>query len=192
MNTGIIASRYARALLRRVEETGNGETVLRQVKVLGQALDALPEFRDVVAERMGVTYSQKMKLFQAALVPTAADAPREPLAPELCVFLEVLMRNDRIGDVRLIFHSFESAYHRARGLKKGTLRVVLPSPDLESRLRQFVESRTGCRLLLKTEVDPSLIGGFVFEIEDLLLDASVRHQLEIIRNQFVERNRRIV
>jgi F-type H+-transporting ATPase subunit delta len=192
MNTGIIASRYARALLRRVEETGNGEAVLRQVKVLGQALDALPEFRDVVAERMGVTYSQKMKLFEAALVPTAADTPREPLAPELRVFLELLMRNDRIGDVRLIFHSFESAYYRARDLKKGTLRVVLPSPDLEARLRQFVESRTGCGLLLKTEVDPSLIGGFVFEIEDLLLDASVRHQLEIIRDQFVERNRRIV
>lgn len=192
MNTGIIASRYARALLKRVDETGNGETVLRQVKALGQVLDAVPELRNVVAGRKEVTYSRKIKLFEAALVPKDADALREPLAPELRGFLELLMRNDRIGDVRLIFHGFERAYYRARGLKKGVLRVVTPSPDLEERLRHLVESKTGCRLLLKTEVDPSLIGGFVFEIEDLLLDASVRHQLEIIRNQFVERNRRIV
>ena len=56
----------------------------------------------------------------------------------------------------------------------------------------MIESRTGKKLLLKTEVDESLIGGFLLEVEDQLLDASVSHQLELIKRQFVERNRRIV
>ena len=64
--------------------------------------------------------------------------------------------------------------------------------SLESRLREVVERQTGCKLLLKTEVDPALIGGFVFEVDDLLLDASVSRQIDIIRRQFIEKNRRIV
>jgi len=42
------------------------------------------------------------------------------------------------------------------------------------------------------DVDPSLIGGFVFDIENYLLDASIKRQLDRIREQFVERNRRII
>ena len=65
-------------------------------------------------------------------------------------------------------------------------------PALESRLRDLVEKQTGCKLILKTEVNPSLIGGFVFEVEDTVLDASVSRQLDFIRRQFIEKNRRIV
>ena len=56
----------------------------------------------------------------------------------------------------------------------------------------LIKKRTGKTLLLTTDVDESLIGGFVLEVEDRLLDASVSRQLEIIKNQFVEKNRRIV
>ena len=63
---------------------------------------------------------------------------------------------------------------------------------LEDKLKALIESSTGKTLLLVTEVDQSLIGGFVLEVEDKLLDASVSRQLERIRAQFVERNRRIV
>ena len=41
-------------------------------------------------------------------------------------------------------------------------------------------------------MDPDLVGGFVFDLEDYLLDASVRRQLDLIREQFIEKNRRII
>ena len=41
-------------------------------------------------------------------------------------------------------------------------------------------------------VDPSLIGGFVFDLGDEILDASVSSQLEKIRRAFIDKNRRIV
>jgi F-type H+-transporting ATPase subunit delta len=42
------------------------------------------------------------------------------------------------------------------------------------------------------EVDPAIVGGFVFTVDDLMLDASVARQIELIRRQFVEKNNRIV
>lgn len=199
MNTGIIATRYATALLKLVEETGSGELVAAQVQVIEKALDEVPDFRRAVDDP-AVAAVQKISLFEASL--------KDSMAQELHKFLELLIRNGRIGDVRLVLTTFVTEYYRSRHIKRARLVVADPAlldpvpvegslrqaqrPALESRLRDLVEKQTGCRLILKTEVNPSLIGGFVFEVEDTVLDASVSRQLDFIRCQFIEKNRRIV
>lgn len=206
MNTGIIATRYATALLKLVEETGSGELVAAQVQVIEKALDEVPDFRRAVDDP-AVAAVRKISLFEAAL--------KDSMAQELHKFLELLIRNGRIGDVRLVLTTFVTEYYRSRHIKRARLVVADPAlldpeptpsdpvpvegslrqvqrPALESRLRDLVEKQTGCRLILKTEVNPSLIGGFVFEVEDTVLDASVSRQLDFIRRQFIEKNRRIV
>lgn len=206
MNTGIIATRYATALLKLVEETGSGELVAAQVQVIEKALDEVPDFRRAVDDP-AVAAVQKISLFEASL--------KDSMAQELHKFLELLIRNGRIGDVRLVLTTFVTEYYRSRHIKRARLVVADPAlldpeptpsdpvpvegplrqaqrPALESRLRDLVEKQTGCRLILKTEVNPSLIGGFVFEVEDTVLDASVSRQPDFIRRQFIEKNRRIV
>ena len=188
MNTGIIATRYATALLKLVDETGSGDVVAAQVQVIEKALDEVPEFRRAVDDP-AVSVVRKISLFEAAL--------KDSMAQELRKFLELLIRNGRIGDVRLVLTTFVTEYYRSRHIKRARLVVADPAlldlgSTLESRLRDLVEKQTGCKLILKTEVNPSLIGGFVFEVEDTVLDASVSRQLDIIRRQFIEKNRRIV
>lgn len=206
MNTGIIATRYATALLKLVEETGSGSAVVDQVRIIEKAIDELPDFRRAVSDPT-VAAVQKISLFEASL--------KDSMAQELHKFLELLIRNGRIGDVRLVLTTFVTEYYRSRHIKRARLVVADPAlldpeptpsdpvpvegslrqaqrPALESRLRDLVEKQTGCRLILKTEVNPSLIGGFVFEVEDTVLDASVSRQLDFIRRQFIEKNRRIV
>ena len=189
MNTGIIASRYATALLKLVEETGGGETVIRQVEALSKTLDVMPELRRAVDDSKTVSSDQKLALFETVL--------DEELAPELRKFIGLVIENGRVADIRLIFKSFISDYYNSKGIIRGKL--ILPSANspqtlkgLVDKLEMLVHDRTGKKLLLTTEVNESLIGGFVFEVEDQLLDASVSHQLEMIRRQFIERNRRIV
>lgn len=226
MNTGIIATRYATALLKLVDETGSGELVAAQVQVIEKALDEVPDFRRAVDDP-AVAAVQKISLFEASL--------KDSMAQELHKFLELLIRNGRIGDVRLVLTTFVTEYYRSRHIKRARLVVAdpallssssvsgsdspvagsdssvagsvrgtvirqtrLPEGDsrrpgsLESRLRELIGKETGCELLLETKVDPSLIGGFVFEVEDMILDASVSRQLDVIRHQFIEKNRRIV
>lgn len=206
MNTGIIATRYATALLKLVEETGSGSAVVDQVRIIEKALDELPDFRRAVDDPV-VAAVQKISLFEASL--------KDSMAQELHKFLELLIRNGRIGDVRLVLTTFVTEYYRSRHIKRARLVVADPAlldpeptpsdpvpvegslrqaqrPALESRLRELIGKETGCELLLETKVDPSLIGGFVFEVEDMILDASVSRQLDVIRHQFIEKNRRIV
>ena len=209
MNTGIIATRYATALLKLVDETGCGDVVAAQVQTVEKALDEVPDFRRAVDDP-AVAPAKKIALFEAALSSGAESVEGTSLAPDLRKFLELLIRNGRIGDVRLIFTTFITEYYRARHIKCAKLVVADPAllspeptpsdpelaeplrPTLDVRLRDLIEKQTGCKLILKTEVNPSLIGGFVFEVEDTVLDASVSRQLDIIRSQFIEKNRRIV
>ena len=47
-------------------------------------------------------------------------------------------------------------------------------------------------VIMDSTVDESLEGGFVFEVDGYMLDASVRTQMERIRREFIEKNNRIV
>ena len=51
MSEGIIASRYAKALLKLVDETGNGEVVVRQVQELQEAMGSVPDLRRAVDDK---------------------------------------------------------------------------------------------------------------------------------------------
>ena len=158
MNTGIISSRYATALLRYTQETGGGERVCAQVRRLLEH----PEERPAALE------------------------------PELERFVRLLVKNGRLGEVRFIFRSFIAMYYRSRGIRVARLTTAVPAQELEQKLRSMLERQLGCEVLLESDVDPDLLGGFTLEVGDYLLDASVRRQIETIRRQFVISNNRIV
>ena len=117
----------------------------------------------------------------------------EPMAPELDRFLDLLMEIGRIGALRMILLDFKDRDQRSLGFRKGRLTVAVPPPeDLLTRLKALVKERTGDEADIEVEVDPSLIGGFVFDIDDAIIDKSVARKLELIKLQFIEKNRRIV
>ena len=158
MNTGIISSRYAMALLRLVDETGNGEAVYGQVVQILKNPDSMPS----------------------------------ELEPELSHLVEVLVDNKRLENVKFILHRFTELFNASRGRRLVTLRTAVPAPELQQRIKDLLQERFGGEIVLEADVDPELIGGFKLTIDDKLLDASVSHQLEEIRRQLKEKNKRIV
>ena len=158
MNTGIIATRYATALLRYTEETGGGERVCAQVRLL---------------------------------LARPGERP-DRLEPELERLVRLLVKNGRLEDVRFIFRSFLAMYYRSRGIRVARLTTAVPSAELERKLRTVLENQFGGDVLIESDVNPDLLGGFTLEVDDYMLDASVRRQIETIRRQFVIQNNRIV
>ena len=186
MDIGIIASRYARALLKYVAETGEGERVCAQAGRLERALAEVPELSALLDNPETVSAAAKMKLFAAAL-------DGEKMAPSLERFLALVLEKGRTPFLRLMLHDFIDFYHRSQKILHARLTTVTPAgEETLSRLRKLVRSKTGYDVVIATATDPALIGGFVFEIEDYTLDASAAHQLRQIRRQFIENNRRIV
>ena len=186
MNRSIVITRYATALVKYVRETGQGETVCSEAETLMRTIQSTPDLRRMLSAADDVVSpTDKMKLMQSAL--------GNRMSQELNRFLTLLNQNGRMDMAEEILRDFVDLYRRSIGIRKAHLVTVTePSERLLQRLKALVKEKTGDDVIIEVEVDPSLIGGFVFDIDDYLLDASVKRQLDRIREQFIEKNRRII
>jgi len=116
----------------------------------------------------------------------------DALEPDLRNFVALLVQKGRTDYLQRILRTYVDMYCKAAGLSHVTLTSAVASPELEQRVRKELEASTGSRIMLETEVDPSLIGGYRVEVDGMMLDASVRRQFEILQRQFIEKNNRIV
>jgi F-type H+-transporting ATPase subunit delta len=57
------------------------------------------------------------------------------------------------------------------------------TPEQIDRLREALNRATGKDVEVKVVVDPSVLGGVVARVGDLVIDGSVRHRLEQLREQ---------
>ena len=186
MNRSIVITRYAYALVKYVRESGQGELVCSEAETLLKALRTVPDLRRMVtAAQDAVSAFDKKKLLQSAL--------GNRMSQEMSRFLTLLNRNGRMDMVEDILRDFVEIYHRSVGIRKAYLTTATePSERLLQRLKALVKQKMGDDVIIEVEVDPSIIGGFVFDIDEYLLDASVKRQLDLIREQYIERNRRII
>ena len=114
------------------------------------------------------------------------------LEPDLERFIRLLVARGRTDYLRRILRCFLDMYVESVGLKNVRLITAAPFEGLEDMVRESIEKRTGCKVIIETEVDPALIGGFRVIVNGEMMDASVRHQLQLLERQFVEKNIRIV
>lgn len=184
MNAGIIASRYAKALLKYVQEEGVGENVYSQACVLVRMMNQLPQMKDYIKDASDVTMDRKLSLLSAAL-----DSPLDPAIER---FLKMADMHRRLEYFPRMLLSFIEQYRIENKIMVGRLITASHNEGLCDRLEHLFQDKTGAQVHLEESVDADIIGGFVFELDGHLMDASVKGHLERIRRQLVEKNNRIV
>lgn len=184
MNAGPIAHRYAKALLKLVQETGAGEKVYSQACVLVLRMQEVRQLADAIQKHPEVALEHKIQLLSSAL--------GEPLADELLRFVALVFENKRIEHLLRMLSSFLDQYRACCGIKVGRLITACPVPHLKASLESLMQSQTGAVVQLEESVDESLIGGFVLQVDDLRMDASVAVQLQMLRRKLIDNNNRII
>jgi F-type H+-transporting ATPase subunit delta len=110
-----------------------------------------------------------------------------PLAFNLALLLVNQGRLRIAGDISKQFISLLDA-HRGVERAKVIAAVPLAADDREtisSRLGRVIERK----VVIEDRVDPSIIGGFIARIGDLLIDGSIRQRLESLKKSLVEARR---
>lgn len=184
MNTEVISSRYAKALLSYVTEAGTGEKVYSQVCDIVQKMHLVPQLREYVLKLDEITLEKKAGLLSAAL--------DEPLADELVNFMKLVDSHRRMELFQSMLWSFIRRYQEAAGMKVGSLITATSDDGLCERLEDILGKRTSSKVDFSCKVDPELIGGFVLELDGYRLDASTRSALDRIRKRLVDEGNRIV
>lgn len=184
MNTGLISVRYATALLEFAKETNSVEAVYGEVKLLTLMFSKMGELR-LVLENPVMPVAEKRKL-----ILNAAGGKTSKTFEE---FTELLLNNKREVQVQNIMLKFIDLYRAQKNIRYGKLTTALDvDAATEKRLISLVTDQVGGTLELEKVVDPEILGGFKLEVDNVRWDASISSQLKRIKNEYIERNRRIV
>ncbi|MEE9543478.1 MAG: ATP synthase F1 subunit delta [Thermodesulfobacteriota bacterium] len=179
MAISTIAKRYARALLEiGVEEKAHAKfgTELRDIYAVSTGN---PELTGALSNRM----------FKLEERRALADGVLDMLGATDMVkrFIRILIDNGKIGQLEDVC----SAYFDLEDELSGRIRVDVETPgaapqgfitDLKARLKE----ETGKEIIVNHGENPEIVGGFVIRVGNVLLDASLKVQLEHMKEKIVE------
>lgn len=170
MTSLIIAKRYARALLEIGREDGKFEDYGRELTQFSSLLAEAPELESALVNPAFPLESRKNLL--------SAILAKMGLAPIVNNFFRLLMDRGRIGVARDITTVYGMLLDEVKGVTRAevTSAAALKDADVD-KLTAILKKVAGREVSLLVKEDPSLIGGVVARIGDLVLDGSVRTQL---------------
>ncbi len=168
-----VAKRYAKALLALGTESGESESIGRELDRVAQAFATGP----LQAFANDTTLDRNARKAVAARVAELLGVSRL-----LRNFLGVLAENNRLRDLRAIRSQYERLEDDALGRVRARVLSAQPlSEENRARIGQIFERQTGKRVIAETAVVPDLLGGAVVELQGRVFDGSLRTWLERLR-----------
>jgi F-type H+-transporting ATPase subunit delta len=173
-----IAYRYAEALLTAAEERQS----VKQVR------DDLTLIRRITKESRELQLFLKSPVVKKEKKQEVLEAVFAGRVQELTLhFIRLLTEKEREG---LLLHTID-AFFRLHDSKLKISHITVNaagnlSEEQIMKLANRFEAYTGKKVYLHIDIDKRLVGGFVARIDDVVLDGSVKRQLETLQRRFIE------
>ncbi len=104
-----------------------------------------------------------------------------PLALNL---LYLLLARGRLSMIVNIADEYERLLNSYHGIEQAEVSTAIPIDDKDiKRLTEQLSTIIGNKIVVKSKVDSSLIGGIVARVGDKLLDGSTRNKLAALRDE---------
>lgn len=102
-------------------------------------------------------------------------------------FISMVINRGRANLLEEIIDHFYKIRDRKLGIINVQVKTAVDFDKSQSeKLTRTLEEFTKKKVLINFSLDKSLIGGFVVQLEDTILDASLKRQLEILRTKFLQ------
>jgi F-type H+-transporting ATPase subunit delta len=179
MNDRGDAARYARELFEVSWRHGQAETVAAELETLVDATrDYAPQVRPLFHPL--VPKARKLETIRRFSQTLGVSKPT-------AVLLEALAQYYRLDLLGAISRSFRERLNDKHGVVRARVTTAVPlAPEQAAALGRRLTEVTGRQVTLQTNVDPSIIGGVVTEVDSTVYDGSVTRQLARMRQKLVE------
>ena len=101
------------------------------------------------------------------------DSMPDGLEPEISQLVALLVRNNRIGQVKFILHRFIEFYNISRGRHVAMLKSAVPAPELEQRIKDLLQLVDGIDVVEPKRHDECCGFGGMFSIEETAVCAQM-------------------
>ncbi len=177
MSDSRAASRYIRSLLELSIEQGAVEQVHTDLLTFSKVAEGSRALKlmlrnpiikhDTKRAILAKIFKGKVHSLTMAIFDILTRKNREPLLPEIA-------------------RGFHHAYNEIKGIGEATVTTAVPlDPSLRKDIEKLVKKYSDKKEVdLIEKVDPSMIGGFVLNIGDRQIDASISSKLKTLQVQF--------
>jgi len=171
-----IASRYAKSLIELANEQ--------------QAVEAIYADMDLFASTCKVNRDLVVMLKSPII---RGDKKRQVIEASFTgfnklttLFVNTVIRKGREAFLPLIAKEVIRMYNEQHNIASALVTTATAvDAKVLADIQKTLESKTGKKIVLEMEVDPSLIGGLVVRMGDSLYDASIAKQLKNIKKELV-------
>lgn len=174
MNNGKISVRYARALYNTAKEKGCEKEVYDQLNgFIGQYEANVQQINAVLANPV-VGKADRILLLETAIGPD--------VHPCLKDFLAFVVEKKRENKMFLIALKYGELYREENRILQTRLTTAtkLEQTTLDE-IRSYIRTKFNANVELQESIDPSIIGGFVFDVGSERYDASIVQQLRQLK-----------
>jgi F-type H+-transporting ATPase subunit delta len=177
MSNARLAGRYAKSLLGLATEQGQLEAVYADMKYLHAVCEASSEFVNLLRSPI-IKADQKNSIINAVT--------KDKVSLLTNSFTVLLVKKGRESDLPEMATAFIEQYNEIKGIHQVTLTTAVEvSDDLKKAIEEKVKAENKFATVeLTTKTDQSLIGGFILEFDNNLLDASIARDLRDVKKQF--------
>ena len=169
-----LARVYSEALFAAAKAQGKLDLVREQ---LGQLADVLERNKELNMFFFSPLFSTREKKEGIERVLSGADQ-------SFVNFLKVLIDNHRMPVIFRIRRQYEALWQEENRLLPVEVTSAVELDEQTLRLiQERIEQQTGRRVQLTRRVDDGILGGLVVRVSNMILDASIRNQLERLRRQ---------
>jgi F-type H+-transporting ATPase subunit delta len=179
MNESQISVRYAKALIMSAKDQKVLDPVRGDMVVLIKILKEVPELIQLM-ENPVVNPGKKLEVMNMIF-----SGKTEPLTLS---FIRLAIMNNREEYLLGMARMYIDLFKREKGIKQAFVTTAMPlEKEIRTAIINLIKKVYHTEIELDEKVDNQIIGGFILQVEDQLLDASVSGQIRKIRKNLIDK-----
>lgn len=174
-----VASRYVKSLLGLAVEQGALEAVHEDMLLFSKICHESRTFSMMLKSPV-IRHEKKRDILEKIF--------RNRINPLTMAIIDIVTRKNREPLLAAIAEEFHQAYNEEKGIGQASVTTTVPMDnalrtEIESIVRKLSDKK---QVEVAENVDPELIGGFILNVGDQQIDASVRSKLNALKLKFLE------
>lgn len=176
-NCELISKKWAQALmeLAKEDESISKDNILSEIRDIANTINSSEELCNVINNPSISTEEKQIvlcKLFQNKVMPIVYN------------FIFALNLRKRVGIISEIADEYEKELNKLKNITHINITSAIDLTDeRKEQIKEKVATKLSKNIVVDWDVNNDIIAGLIFNIDEIIVDNSVRHKLEDLSKQ---------
>lgn len=176
-----VSMRYATSLLDLAVEKNMMDVISADIELIVSAMAKSPDLERAL-ENPVIRPETKSAILEQIF--------KSRISQETMNFIRFLVKKGREDLLYNIAGKFLELRDEELGIVNVNIQTAFELTEHQMiEIRDKIEKMLNKKTRLKIKIDPDVVGGFIAQVNDTVYDASVKHQLEILKQKLLKSNR---